>query len=121
MGRTRGRREQCLFQPGRQARRLRQRRPKRAGVGRGHRGGIGNPLIGHWDLVVDAVFTPDNLRVLSGSRDGTIRTWPLPLDGYGAMCAKLTQNPSQDQWLAEMPQGVDYKVLCPDLPVPGPR
>jgi WD40 repeat protein len=83
--------------------------------------GIGNPLIGHWDLVVDAVFTPDNLRVLSGSRDGTIRTWPVPLDGYGAMCAKLTQNPSQDQWLAEMPQGVDYKVLCPDLPVPGPR
>jgi WD40 repeat protein len=83
--------------------------------------GIGNPLIGHGDLVVDAVFTPDNLRVLSGSRDGTIRTWPVPLDGYGEMCAKLTQNPSQDQWLAEMPQGVDYTVLCPDLPVPGPR
>ena len=82
--------------------------------------GIGNPLIGHSDLVVDAVFTPDNLRVLSGSRDGTIRTWPVPLDGYGAMCAKLTQNPSQ-QWLAEMPQGVPYRVLCPDLPVPGPR
>jgi WD40 repeat protein len=83
--------------------------------------GIGNPLIGHWDLVVDAVFTPDtdNLKVLSGSKDGTIRTWPVPLDGYGALCAKLTQNPSQDQWLAEMPQGVDYKVLCPGLPVPG--
>ena len=81
--------------------------------------GIGNPLVGHLDLVADAVFTPDNLRVLSGSRDGTIRTWPVPLDGYGALCAKLTQNPSQDQWLAEMPQGVDYRLLCPDLPVPG--
>ena len=80
--------------------------------------GIGNPLIGHWDLVVDAVFTPDNLRVLSGSRDGTIRTWPVPLDGYGALCAKLTQNPSRDQWLAKMPQGVPYRVLCPGLPVP---
>ena len=82
--------------------------------------GIGNPLIGHWDFVVDAVFTPDNLRVLSGSRDGTIRAWPVPLDGYGALCAKLTQNPSQDQWLARIPQGVPYTVLCPDLPV-GPR
>ena len=78
--------------------------------------GIGNPLIGHWELVVDAVFTPDNLRVLSGSRDGTIRTWPVPMDGYGAMCAKLIQNPSQDQWLAEMPQGVPYRVLCPETP-----
>jgi WD40 repeat protein len=81
--------------------------------------GIGDPLIGHWDVVADAVFTPDNLRVLSGSRDGTIRTWPVPLDGYGALCAKLTQNPSREQWLAEMPQGVDYIVLCPQLPVPG--
>jgi hypothetical protein len=35
------------------------------------------------------------------------------------LCAKLTQNPSQDQWLKEMPQGADYRVLCPGLPVPG--
>jgi WD40 repeat protein len=81
--------------------------------------GIGNPLIGHWDRVVDAVFTPDDRRVLSGSTDGTIRTWPVPPDGYGALCAKLTQNPSRDQWLKEMPQGADYRVLCPGLPVPG--
>jgi len=80
--------------------------------------GIGNPLVGHWELVVKAVFAPDNLRVLSGSRDGTIRAWPVPLDGYGALCAKLTQNPSRDQWQAEMPEGFDYTVLCPDLPVP---
>ena len=118
MGRTQGGREQCLLQPGRRARRSggddRQVRVWDAGTGEG----IGNPLIGHWDQVVDAMFTPDNREVLSASRDGTIRTWPVPLDGHGALCAKLTQNPSQDQWLAEMPQGVDYKVLCPDLPVP---
>jgi WD40 repeat protein len=82
--------------------------------------GIGNPLIGHWDQVVDAVFAGkgDSLRVLSASRDGVIRTWPVPLDGYGALCAKLTQNPSEHQWRVDMPQGVDYQVLCPDLPDP---
>ena len=83
--------------------------------------GIGNPLIGHWDRVVDAVFTPDGLSVLSASTDGTIRTWPVPPDGYGALCAKLTQNPGRAQWLAEMPKGADYRVLCPGLPVPGSR
>ena len=80
---------------------------------------IGNPLTGHGDRVVDAVFTPDDRTVLSGSTDGTIRSWPVPLDGYGALCAKLTQNPSRAQWLAEMPEGVGYRVLCPDLSGPG--
>ncbi|MET1034383.1 MAG: hypothetical protein ABWX68_03995 [Arthrobacter sp.] len=81
--------------------------------------GIGDPLIGHWEQVVDAVFAGngDRLRVLSASRDGIIRTWPVPLHGYAALCDKLTQNPSRDQWLAlaKMPQGVEYEGLCPDL------
>jgi WD40 repeat protein len=78
---------------------------------------IGNPFVGHWEQVLDATFTPDDSTVISASKDGTIRTWPVPVDGYGALCAKLTQNPSREQWPDKMPKGLEYRVLCPHLPV----
>jgi WD40 repeat protein len=32
---------------------------------------------GHSDLIEDLAFTPDGTKILSASRDGTIRVWPL--------------------------------------------
>jgi WD40 repeat protein len=34
-------------------------------------------LTGHTDLVQDIVFTPDGRKILSASRDGTVRVWSL--------------------------------------------
>ncbi|HRO30627.1 MULTISPECIES: TIR domain-containing protein [Micrococcaceae] len=81
---------------------------------------IGNPLIGHWDVVDGLAFTPDNATVVSGSWDRTVRTWPVPPDAPGALCSKLTQNLSRDQWLESVSPDVDYVATCPDLPVPDP-
>jgi WD40 repeat protein len=38
---------------------------------------IVNYFSDHADLIEDLVFTPDGSRLLSASRDGTIRVWPL--------------------------------------------
>ena len=81
---------------------------------------IGNPLIGHWDVVDGLAFTPDNNTVVSGSWDRNVRTWPVPPDSSGALCSKLTQNLSRDQWLESVSRDVDYVATCPDLPIPDP-
>jgi WD40 repeat protein len=80
--------------------------------------GIGNPLIGHWDVVDGLAFTPDNNTVVSGSWDRNVRTWPVPPDSSGALCSKLTQNLSQDQWRESVSRDADYVATCPGLPVP---
>ncbi len=82
--------------------------------------GIGNPLVGHWDVVDGLAFTPDNNTVVSGSWDRTVRTWPVPPDPSGALCSKLTQNLSHEQWRESVSPAVDYVTTCPDLPVPDP-
>lgn len=51
---------------------------------------LGEPLMGHLDLVLALAFSPDSRLLATGSRDGTVRLWstatrePLgaPLDGH---------------------------------------
>ena len=69
-------------------------------------------------MVDGLAFTPDNTTVVSGSWDRNVRTWPVPPDPSRALCAKLTQNLSQDQWRESVSTDADYVATCPDLPVP---
>ncbi|MBT8406773.1 MAG: WD40 repeat domain-containing protein, partial [Deltaproteobacteria bacterium] len=49
--------------------------------------GIDNrhPLIGHETKIVDAKFSPDGIRVVTGSRDKTARLWTLDGNPLGAL------------------------------------
>ncbi|MBO0701200.1 MAG: WD40 repeat domain-containing protein, partial [Zavarzinella sp.] len=41
-------------------------------------GGERAVLLGHADWVLDVAFTPDGKKLVSASKDGTVRTWRLP-------------------------------------------
>jgi WD40 repeat protein len=79
---------------------------------------VGEAMAGHWDAVNSVAFSPDGLRILSGSRDGTMRSWPSPSAWSTALCAKLTQNLSREQWREWVSTDADYIEICPGLPVP---
>jgi WD40 repeat protein len=78
---------------------------------------VGEPMAGHWDAVNSVAFSPDGLRILSGSRDNTMRSWPAPSAWSAALCAKLTQNLSREQWRDWVSPDADYIEICPGLPV----
>ena len=44
-------------------------------------------LVGHTEMVTDLAFTPDGRTLVSGSRDATLRVWPLGLRGPPAVMA----------------------------------
>lgn len=79
---------------------------------------VGGPMAGHWDAVNSVAFSPDSLRVISGSRDSTVRSWPAPSEWSAALCAKLTQNLSHEQWREWISADAGYVQTCPGLPVP---
>nr|WP_240484264.1 WD40 repeat domain-containing protein [Pseudarthrobacter sulfonivorans] len=79
---------------------------------------VGQPMTGHWDAVNSVTFSPDGLRVISGSRDSTLRSWPVPADWSSALCAKLTQNLSHEQWREWVSADANYIEICPGLPDP---
>ena len=78
---------------------------------------IGPLLTGHAGLVSSVAFSPDGTRIVSGSRDGTLRLWPGPPLWPGLLCAKLTTNMSHRQWNNWVSPDIDYKEACPGLPV----
>jgi WD40 repeat protein len=85
----------------------------------------GPAWIGHPDRVTSLEFSPDGTRLLSASADGTARVWPIPQpsqslqDLQDALCAKLTQNMSRedwDYWVTQVSSDIGYVKVCPNLP-----
>jgi WD40 repeat protein len=80
---------------------------------------IGAPLEGHKRDVLSVAFSPDGSRIVSGGYDGTLRLWPAPQAWPKLLCAKLTRNMNPAQWRSWIISAdADYKVQCPDLPIP---
>ncbi|MGH3562519.1 MAG: hypothetical protein ACRDTN_12150, partial [Mycobacterium sp.] len=73
---------------------------------------------GHEAQVVSVAVSPDRTRIVSGSRDGTVRIWPnLPtMPATDALCAKLATTMSHDQWNDWVSPQIPYRELCPGLP-----
>jgi hypothetical protein len=55
---------------------------------------------------------------VSGSDDKTLRLWPVYPDPASAVCDKLTSNMSHKQWADWISPVIEYKELCPGLPIP---
>jgi hypothetical protein len=60
--------------------------------------------------------------LLSASSDGAVRPWHVPAHypdaARDALCAKLTHNPTEEQWDKWVSDGIDipYKDACTNLP-----
>jgi WD40 repeat protein len=78
---------------------------------------IGEPLKGQYEVVNSVAFSPDSKRIVSGSTDKTLGLWPV-LEGWAdALCQKLSQNMTREQWrqwVGDLP----YRRQCPNLPGP---
>ena len=77
---------------------------------------LGTGLIGH-DVSVDACdFSDDGTRLLSTDIDGTVRVWPIPKPDPEALCAKLTQNMSHQDWDRWVSPDIRHAEPCAGLP-----
>ena len=61
------------------------------------------------------------VRAVVRAGDQTIRLWPAFPDTVSAMCAKLTENTSHQQWRDWVSPDIDYIEVCPGLPIPADR
>jgi WD40 repeat protein len=57
---------------------------------------FGPALAGHTAGVTTVAFSPDSRTIVTGSMDKTVRVWPVPIMSPEALCAKLTENMSQE-------------------------
>jgi WD40 repeat protein len=82
---------------------------------------IGDPLKGHRDIVTSVAFSPDSRTVVSGSQDGTVILWPVFGAWEETLCAKLTRNPTLEEWSQWIGGDIPYTrevTPCPGLPGP---
>jgi WD40 repeat protein len=83
---------------------------------------LGGPLTGNAAPVTSLQFSPDGAMLLSASSDGAVRLWQVPAHypdaARDALCAKLTHNPTEEQWDKWVSDGIDipYKDACTNLP-----
>ncbi|KAG1814324.1 uncharacterized protein BJ212DRAFT_1244930, partial [Suillus subaureus] len=50
---------------------------------------VGQPLRGHTDSVWSVLFSPDGTRIVTGSRDKTVRLWHAVMGQPSQQCAEL--------------------------------
>lgn len=79
---------------------------------------VGEPLTGHEGFVNSVAFGSDGHLIASGGCDGTVRLWTGPIAWGDALCSKLAQNMSIEQWREWVSPDIDYLKACPGLPIP---
>jgi WD40 repeat protein len=79
---------------------------------------IGQAQRCHDGRVQSVAFSPDGRNIVSGSGDKTLHIWPVFNNLPGELCKKLTRNMSRGEWREWVSPDIDYKILCPDLPIP---
>jgi WD40 repeat protein len=79
---------------------------------------IGAPLNAHTDYMLGIAFSPDGQQLLATGADATRRLFPAPaLSAWPSMvCAKLSQNMSNQQWHDWVSPDIGYVQVCPGLP-----
>ncbi|HEX3545780.1 MAG TPA: TIR domain-containing protein [Mycobacterium sp.] len=81
---------------------------------------VGSPMNAHNVYTLGVSFSPDGQQLLStGPPSANRRLFPPPaLDAWATLlCAKLTENISQQQWHDWVSGDIDYVELCPGLPI----
>jgi WD40 repeat protein len=80
---------------------------------------IGTPMEPHphANWVFSIAYSSDGQRIVSGEWDGNLRLWPTPTDLPKALCAKLTNNMSHQQWRDWVSPDISYVEVCPGLPI----
>ncbi|NKY28883.1 WD repeat-containing protein SL1-17 [Nocardia gamkensis] len=74
------------------------------------------PLTGHSAATTDVVFLPDGKTIATSGVDGTIKLTPVHSADPAGICAKLTVNPSPEEWGDFVSKAIPYTELCPGLP-----
>jgi WD40 repeat protein len=80
---------------------------------------IGAPLNAHADYMLGIAFSPDGQQLLSTGSDATRRIFPTPAVSAwpSLVCAKLSENMSNQQWRNWVSPDLEYVQLCPGLPI----
>lgn len=80
---------------------------------------VGPPMNAHNAYTLGVEFSADGQQLRSTGADPNRRLFPPPaLTAWSnLLCAKLTQNMSQQQWREWVAQDIGYTELCPGLPI----
>jgi WD40 repeat protein len=80
---------------------------------------IGFPITGQGNWLSSVAFSSNGqlITVVADERS-TVRRWPVPETWPGGLCAKLTRNISHEEWREWVSPDIEYKEVCPGLPVP---
>jgi hypothetical protein len=80
---------------------------------------VGPPMNAHYAYTLGVEFSADGQQLLSTGADPNRRLFPPPaLTAWSnLLCAKLTQNMSQQQWREWVAKDIGYTELCPGLPI----
>jgi len=81
------------------------------------RDGTAHPqLTGENAKVTTLEFNSAGTRLLSASANGTVRVWPIDVPKPDALCAKLSENMSLEEWADVVSPEIEYRDVCDGLP-----